>query len=454
MDRAEGQLTQEHSEVLADLKAAWPVMSCEERIDSLRLLPEDEAEEFFLGLTSREQAQILVALSPLTRRSWLRILPLDDAADVIQQAEPACRDELLKQLDDVSLKEVRALLAYAEDEAGGLMNPRFARLRPDMTVDEAILYMRKQAQQKDRPIYYCYVLDAAQKLLGVLSFRQLLTAPSAKRIDEVMVKEVISVKEDTPQEQIAPLFTQHALVALPVLDVEGRMKGVVSAEDIVVVVQEEATEDIQKLGGVQVLEAPYLETGIGAMIRKRAGWLAALFVGETLTATAMGSYEHEISKWAVVSLFVPLIISSGGNTGSQSSTLVIRALALGELKLRDWWRVFRRELATGLALGAFLAVIGVVRILAWQYLFKREGQPYYGEHYLRLASVVACSLVGVVLYGSLVGSLLPFVLRLFKLDPATACSPFVATFCDVTGLIIYFSIAAAMYFHFVPPNAG
>src|SRR5262245_3276639 len=203
MDRAEGQLTQEHNEVLADLKAAWPVMSCEERIDSLRLLPEDEAEEFFLALTSREQAAILVALPPLTRRSWLRLLALDDAADAIQQATPDCRDELLKQLDDVSLKEVRALLAYAEDEAGGLMNPRFARLRPDVTVDEAILYMRKQAQQKDRPIYYCYVLDAEQKLLGVLSFRQLLTAPSAKRIDEVMVKDLVTVAEDAPRDQIA-----------------------------------------------------------------------------------------------------------------------------------------------------------------------------------------------------------------------------------------------------------
>jgi magnesium transporter len=448
MDRAEGQLSQEHSEVLADLKAAWTVMSPDERIDALKLLPEDEAEEFFLALTSREQAQLLCCLPNLTKRTWLRLLPLDDAADVVQQAPLASREDLLKLLDEVSLKEVRALLAYAEDEAGGLMNPRFARLRPDVTVDEAILYMRKQAQQKDRPIYYCYVLDAEQKLKGVLSFRQLLTSPAAKRIEEVMVKEVVTVAEDAPQDQIAPLFAKHALVALPVVDTQGRMKGVVSAEDMVEAVREEATGDIQKLGGVQVLEAPYLETGFLSMIRKRGGWLAILFAGELFTASAMQHYETDLKKWGDLMLFVPLIISSGGNSGSQSSTLVIRALALGELGLAHWWRVFKRELASGLTLGFFLGVIGIVRVLLWQ----GAGLFDYGDHYMRLAFTIAFSVAGVVLFGSIVGSLLPFVLRALKLDPATACSPFVATFCDVTGLLIYFTISTYLYMHFVPPD--
>ena len=328
------------------------------------------------------------------------------------------------------------------------MNPRFARLRPDVTVDEAILYLRKQAQQKDRPIYYCYVLDAAQKLLGVLSFRQLLTAPANKRIDEVMVKEVVTVPEDAKQDVIAPLFTRHAVVALPVLDAEGRMKGIVSAEDMVEAVREEATEDIQKTGGVQALEAPYLETGFFSMVRKRGGWLALLFVGETLTMSAMQHYEHDLKLYGDLMLFVPLIISSGGNTGSQSSTLVIRALALGELKLADWWKVFRRELGSGLALGLFLGCIGILRILLWQ----SAGFYDYGDHFLRLAVTIAFSVTGVVLFGSLVGSLLPFVLRAFRLDPATACSPFVATFCDVSGLLIYFATSTWLYMQFVPPD--
>jgi magnesium transporter len=436
MDRAEGQLSQEHSEVLADVRAAWTVMSPDERVDALKLLPEDEAEEFFLGLSEREQAQLLCCLPNLTKRTWLRLLPLDEAADVIQQAPADERDGLLKLLDEVSLREVRALLAYAEDEAGGLMNPRFARLRPEMTVDEAILYMRRQAQQKDRPIYYCYVLDSEQRLLGVLSFRQLLTAPADKRIDEVMVKDVVTVPEDLDQEKIAPLFTHHNFVALPVVDAAGRMKGVVTAEDIVDVVQQEATEDIQKLGAVQALEAPFLETGVVAMIRKRAGWLAVLFFGELLTIHAMQRFESAIDRVAMLAFFVPLIIASGGNTGSQSSTLVIRALALGELRICDWWRVFRRELVVAGALGAFLGSVGLLYVLASHFL----GNDYSAD-YLTFALVIAGSLVGVMTFGGLLGSSLPFLLRLLRLDPATACSPFVATLSDVTGLLIYFTIA-------------
>lgn len=449
MDRAEGQLSPETNEVLADLRAAWPVMSPEERIDSLKLLPEDEAEEIFLGLTRREQSQLLVILPTLTRRAWLRLLPLDEAADVIQHAARTERDGLLKLLDDVSLREVRALLAYAEDEAGGLMNPRFARLRPEMTVDEAILYLRRQAQQKDRPIYYCYVLDPEQRLKGILSFRQLLTASAAKRIEEVMITEMVTVPEDLDQEKVAPLFAQHSFVALPVVDAEGRMKGVVSAEDMVDVVQEEATEDIQKMAGVAALDAPYLQVSILEMVRKRGGWLAILFLGGTLTASAIHHFDDELSKWKILMAFIPLIISSGGNSGSQSATLVIRALALGELRLVDWWRVFRRELVGGLLLGVFLACIGMLRVLLWQWAFGD-----YGDHFLRLTFTVAFSVLGVVVFGSLVGSLLPFLLRTLRLDPATACSPFVATFCDVTGLVIYFAVCGWIYIPFVPVELG
>jgi magnesium transporter len=250
---------------------------------------------------------------------------------------------------------------------------------------------------------------------------------------------VISAPEDLDQEALSKLFMRHHLLMMPVVDAEGRIKGVVNLNDIVDVVQEEATEDIQKLGAVQTLDEPYLQVPLLQMIRKRAGWLAALFLGEMLTATAMGQFEAEIARAVVLALFVPLIISSGGNSGSQATTLVIRAMALGEIRLRDWWRVIRREVVTGLGLGLILASIGLVRILLWQGMFKA-----YGEHYFLVALTVALSLVGVVLWGAVVGSILPFVLRGLGFDPASASAPFVATLVDVTGLVIYFSIAATV----------
>jgi magnesium transporter len=274
-------------------------------------------------------------------------------------------------------------------------------------------------------------------LLGVVTFRDLIVAPGDKLVKEVMRTEVISAPEDLDQEALSQLFMRHHLMMVPVVDAEGRIKGIVSVDDIVHVVQEEATEDIQKIGGVETLEGPYLQIPLLKMIQKRAGWLAALFLGEMLTATAMGQFEAEIARAVVLALFVPLIISSGGNSGSQATTLVIRAMALGEVRLRDWWRVIRREFVTGLGLGTILAAIGLTRILLWQGLFN-----VYGDHYFLLAMTVALSLIGVVMWGSLIGSILPFILRGLGFDPASASAPFVATLVDVTGLVIYFSVAA------------
>ena len=251
-----------------------------------------------------------------------------------------------------------------------------------------------------------------------------------------MRRDLVTVRDDLDQEAVSRLFATYHLLALPVVDAAGHMHGVVTIDDIVDVDREEATEDIQKIGGSEALDAPYLTIGFASMVRKRGGWLAALFLGEMLTATAMGYFEAEIARAVVLALFVPLIISSGGNSGSQATTLVIRAMALGEVRLRDWWRVIRRELAAGFALGTMLASIGMVRILAWQRLFHT-----YGDHYLLIAATVALSLVGVVTFGTLAGSMLPFVLRRIGFDPASASAPFVATLVDVTGLVIYFSIA-------------
>jgi len=324
---------------------------------------------------------------------------------------------------------------YPEDEAAGLMHSGYVRISPEMTVEEAIAEIRRQAGQVEM-IYYAYALDDAQHLLGVISFRELISAERSKKIRDVMRKDYVSVPEDKDKEAVAHLLAKHRLLAIPVVDADKHMMGIVSSADLAGVAQQAASEDILKIGGMEALEGPYMEVTFAQMVRKRAGWLAILFLGEMLTATAMGYFSDEISRAVVLALFIPLIISSGGNSGSQATTLVIRAMALGEIRLRDWWKVIRRELMAGVTLGAILGMIGVTRILLWHAL-----RGTYGEHYLVIALTIGCSLIGVVTFGTLAGSMLPFILRSCGLDPASASAPFVATLVDVTGLIIYFSVA-------------
>jgi magnesium transporter len=428
--------TEEAALVAAELREAWPLLLEYERVEGFKQLSPGEAESFFLSLESRDQAHLLLGLPVQERRLWIRLLAPDDATDLIQQAPREEAGGLLDLLDEPTRHEVQALLAYAEDEAGGLMNPRYIRLRPDMSIDEAISYVRRQARARTETVPYAYVLDGEMKLLGIAAFREILVAPPDKRVSDVMRTNVITVREEMDQEELGRLFAIHNRIAIPVLDAEGRMKGLVTADDIVDVLQEEATEDIQKIGGTESLGAPYLQVSLGQMIRKRAGWLTALFLGEMLTASAMAHYEQEIAAAVVLALFIPLIISSGGNSGSQASTLVIRAIALGEARLRDWWHVFTREIGTGLGLGLVLGAIGMARILIWQAF-----TPIYGEHCLLVALTVGVALVGVVLWGTIAGSMLPFVLQRIGFDPASACAPFVATLVDVTGLVIYFRVA-------------
>ena len=425
----------------SELQELWSSLVPEARLEAFKALSRAEAEDFFWNLSAPDQAELLLELPAVERRGWMRFLAPDDAADVVQAAPEEERDGLLALLDDSTRKEVTALLAYEEDQAGGLMSPRFARVRPDMTADEAISYLHKQARERVETIYYVYVLDAQQRLVGVVSFRQLFEAPGSRKVRDLMQTEVVTVSEQMDQEDVGLLFARHSLLAIPVVDADRHMKGVVTVDDIVDVVQEEATEDIQKIGGMEALDEPYLDIGLFRMIRKRAGWLSALFISETLTATAMGYYEHEIARAVVLALFIPLIISSGGNSGSQASTLVVRAMALGEVRLRDWWRVMRREFAAGLALGSILGMIGLLRILLWP-----TRATIYGEHYVLIAITVACSLVGVVLWGTISGSMLPLILRRLGFDPASASAPFVATLVDVTGLVIYFTVASGILY--------
>ncbi len=421
----------------ADLRTIWRILSPDERVEAFHLLSRDDAEEFYLGLSAADLASLMRGLPRNERRSWMRLLAPDDAADLVQYVPDDEREQLLGLLDDPTRKEVTALLAYKQDAAGGLMNPRYARLRPDMTVDEAIGYLRRQARTNLEVISYLYVIDEQQHLLGVVSFRELFASPPERTVREVMRRDIVTVRDDQDQEEVSKVFSENDLIAIPVVDAEGHMKGIVTVDDIVDVVQAEATEDIQKLGGMEALEAPYLDIAFSRMFRRRAGWLSALFIGELLTASAMGFFEDEIARALVLTLFVPLIISSGGNSGSQASTLVVRAMSLGEVRLTDWYRVVRRELAAGLALGAVLGAMGFLRIVLWQFV-----DPLYGDHFLLVAVTVGMSLLGVVMFGTMTGSLLPFLLRRLNVDPASASAPFVATLVDVTGLVIYFTMAS------------
>jgi magnesium transporter len=406
------------------------------KIADFNALDPAEQQGLFLHLKASEQVELLMAMPVAERKIWMRVLDPDDAIDVVQGVPLAERAGLLDLLDTVSRNEVTALLAYGEDSAGGLMSPRYVRVRPEMTAAEATNYVRRQATRSVETIHYAYVLDAEQKLLGTISCRQLLSAPLETKVSDFMTTKLVVVDEQMHQEEVSKIFAQHSLGAIPVVTGDGRMKGIVTLDDIVHVLHEEATKDIHKMGGSEALDEPYLKIGLFKMFKKRGGWLMALFIGEMFTASAMGYFETEIAKAVVLALFVPLIISSGGNSGSQASTLVIRAMALGEVTLADWFRVVRREVFTGVMLGALLGLTGLIRILLWQGVFHT-----YGEHALLVALTVGLSLVVIVLWGGLAGSILPFIMRRLKFDPATACTPFVATFVDVTGLIIYFTLA-------------
>jgi len=280
--------------------------------------------------------------------------------------------------------------------------------------------------------------EKTQRLQQVISLREVMTAADSTPVREIGdTRKPVTTRPLTDREEVARLIAKYNLLAIPVVDEASHVLGIVTVDDVIDALVKEQTEDVQKFGGMEALDQPYMEIGLAQMIRKRAGWLCALFLGEMLTATAMGYFEHEIERAVVLAIFLPLIISSGGNSGSQATSLIIRAMALREVNLRDWWRVAAREIPAGVTLGAILGTIGFIRIVAWQDL----GFYNYGPHYLLVAMTVALALVGVVLFGSLTGSMLPFVLRRIGFDPASASAPFVATLVDVTGLIIFFSVA-------------
>jgi magnesium transporter len=405
-----------------------------------RLLPRHLLAEVFEFLDSGRQKRVVEDLAKegdlLT--ALLDDLSADDRTALLEELPGEAAQRLLNLLSPEERRIAVTLLGYPEGSVGRLMAPDYVALRPGWTVPEALAHVRRYGKDSET-LDVLYVVDQGWHLLDDLRIRELLLADPERRIADLMDRRFVALAATDDQETAVQVFRTHGGVVLPVTDSQGVLLGIVTIDDVLEVAHEEATEDIQKIGGSEALDDPYLHTPLGTLVRKRARWLVVLFLGEMLTATAMGYFEAEIARAVVLALFVPLIISSGGNSGSQAATLVIRALAVGELGLADWWRVIRREILSGLSLGAILGAIGIVRIVVWSRLFG-----LYGEHWLLVALTVGVALVGVVLWGTLTGSMLPLVLKRFGADPATSSAPFVATLVDVTGLLIYFGVAAVV----------
>jgi magnesium transporter len=401
-----------------------------------RILPRDQAAVIFEYLPLELQTQLVQSLADEQLVKLLNDMSPDDRTRLFEELPPEVTKRALASLSPGELKVARQLLGYPEGSAGRYMTPEYMAVRPQMSAAEALDYVRKHGKHRET-LSIIYVTDQKGKLLDDIKLSTLVMSDPEAKVKDLNDGNVRSIPATADREEVVAAFEKYDRVALPVTDSQGVMLGIITIDDVLDVAEEEATEDIQKLGGMQALEAPYMDSPFFQMIRKRAGWLSVLFVGEMFTATAMAFFEKEIAKALVLSLFVPLIISSGGNSGSQATSLIIRSLAVRELELRDWWRVAGREALSGLVLGSILGLIGFLRIALWP-----SRATVYGQHYLGVAITVAVSLVGVVTFGTLCGSMLPFALRRLGLDPAAASAPFVATLVDVTGLVIYFTTAS------------
>jgi magnesium transporter len=421
-----------------DIVEALNDMPPELAVAVLLHLPPDRAIEV-LDQPGLEREPELVTLMPrAAAANLLAGVSADRVADIFHQVkEPHC-SALLDLLDPDARVNIRRLLEYPKDTAGSIMTTEFASVPSTYTVRQTLDYIRHVESSRET-VYAIYVLDPLTKtLVKTITLRRLITAdPEAPVLSVARPGRLITAAPLMDREDVARLISKYDLLAVPVVD-HGRVIGIVTVDDIIDAIVQETTEDVQKFGGMAAIDEPYMEIGFWQMMKKRGGWLCALFLSEMLTASAMQGYEGELEKAIVLTLFIPLIMSSGGNSGSQATSLLIRALALRELQLRDWWRVALREIPNGLALGAMLGLVGIVRISLWQYL----GFYDYGEHWALIALTVGAALVGIVMFGSLTGSMLPFILQRIGFDPASASAPFVATLVDVTGLVIYFTVAS------------
>jgi len=407
----------------------------DEQVIIFRLLPNALAADVFEYLDAEPQQQLLKAMAHEQVAAILNEMSPDDRTALLEEMPSAAARQLIKVLTPDERRIAQALLGYPEDSVGRLMTPDFIAIHDDWTVREVLDHVREFGRDSET-LNVIYVVDERGKLIDDLRMREFLLRPLDAKVSDFRDRTFVALKVNDTQEDALNAFRKYDRAALPVTDSNNVLVGIVTSDDMLDVAEEEATEDIQKFGGMEALDEPYMRISLLRMVRKRAGWLIILFLGEMLTASAMGYYEGEIAKAVVLALFLPLIISSGGNSGSQASTLIIRAMALGEVTLRDWFRVMRKEIMAGLLLGCVLGLIGFLRVALWS-----QFSTIYGPHWLLVAFTVGLALVGVVLWGSLSGSMLPFILRRVGADPATSSAPFVATLVDVTGLIIYFSIA-------------
>ena len=408
----------------------------DEQVIIFRLLPTPLAADVFEYLEPDAQQQLLRAMAHEQVVAILNEMTPDDRTALLEEMPSAAARQLIKQLTPEERRIAQALLGYPEGSIGRLMTPDFVAVHDDWTVKEVLDHVREFGRDSET-LNVIYVVDERGKLIDDLRMREFLLRPFEAKVSDFRDRTFVALKVNDTQEEALNAFRKYDRVALPVVDSNGVLVGIVTSDDMLDVAEEEATEDIQKLGGMEALDEPYTTIPLMRMVKKRATWLIILFLGEMLTATAMQGYNGEIEKAAILAMFLPLIISSGGNSGSQATTLVIRAMALGELTLGDWFRVVRKELLSGLSLGLILGTIGFFRISLWQYLHIFD----YGKYHWLVAFTVGVALVGVVLWGTISGAMLPFLLRRCRLDPATSSAPFVATLVDVTGLVIYFNVA-------------
>lgn len=422
-----------------EIAETFGALSDEERVLIFRILPRDIAAEIFAQLDVDLQRNVLSGLGDRQTARLLNEMAADDRTALLEEIPAEAARQLLALLSKEEREVALSLLGYPEGSVGRLMSPDYLTIHADWKVREVLEHIRTNGQPSDA-FDTLYVVDASGKLVDEIDIKQVLLASVEDEITSLMNYTFEALDAHSDQEVAVELFRKYDRPTLPVVDSNGILLGIVTVDDILDVQEEEVTEDIQKLGGTEALEEPYIKTPVLTLIRKRAHWLVVLFVGEMLTASAMANYEHAIQSAVVLTLFIPLIISSGGNSGSQASTLVIRALAIGEIGLRDWFNVLRRELVTGASLGALLGVVGFLRVVIWA-----QFSPVYGEHWLSLAWTVFVSLAAVVTLGSTAGAMLPFILKSFRLDPATSSAPFVATIVDVAGLAIYFTVAMMLF---------
>lgn len=411
------------------------VKPSDEQLLIFNALSKEEAVPVFEYLPLRIQKEVLDEMSPSDVAHLLNALSPDDRTALLEELPGDLVNQLLKYLSPKERALSIKLLGYPEYSVGRLMTPEYIAIRMSWTVKEVLEYIRTHGRDRET-INVVYAIDDQGVLVDDFRIRQFLLAPLDVKVSELGDHQFLALHVDDDQEKAVQQFRKYERVALPVIDSKGVLLGIVTIDDIIAIAVEEDTEDMQKIGGVAALDEPYMETPFLELMKKRAGWLIVLFLGELMTASAMGYFEEEIAKAVVLVLFIPLIISSGGNAGSQASTLIIRSLSLGEVKLRDWWRIMRREIFSGIFLGVVLGTIGFFRVSLWSAFSN-----IYGSHWILIAFTLFFTLIGVVLWGTLAGSMLPLLLKRCRFDPAVSSAPLVATLVDVTGLIIYFTIA-------------